>query len=220
MTPVLTKTYGALPLRRAEILRYARCPNGTAPPLLEECIAEAEAAAEPGRVCYRIFDLAERGGALDLGFATTTSAALRRNLQDCRRVLVFAATAGLAFDRLISRYSRLSVTKSLFFQAIGTERVEAICDRFCADMAQELGGLRPRFSPGYGDLPLALQTPLTRALDCARKAGITLNESLLMTPSKSVTAIAGIMPDTRETTAQTAPCARCAAADCAYRRDT
>ena len=81
----------------------------------------------------------------------------------------------------------------MFFQAIGAERIESLCDAFCAEREAEGLRLRPRFSPGYGDLPLELQRDLFRGLDCSRKIGLTLNESLLMSPSKSVTAIAGIV---------------------------
>ena len=52
--------------------------------------------------------------------------------------------------------------------------------------------LRPRFSPGYGDLPLTVQKEFMTLLDCAHLIGINLNESLLMSPSKSVTAIIGM----------------------------
>ena len=102
-------------------------------------------------------------------------------------------------------------------QAVGAERVEALCDAFCEQFRRENGvGLRPRFSPGYGDLPLAAQRELFALLDCPRKIGLTLNESLLMSPTKSVTAFAGI------TDAQTAHdeggCARCENPDCMYRR--
>ena len=52
--------------------------------------------------------------------------------------------------------------------------------------------LRTRVSPGYGDISLTMQKDIFAILDCERKIGITLNEDLLMSPSKSVTAIAGI----------------------------
>ena len=42
---------------------------------------------------------------------------------------------------------------------------------------------RPRFSPGYGDLPLTVQKDFFRVLDCTRKIGLSLNDSLLMSPS-------------------------------------
>lgn len=52
---------------------------------------------------------------------------------------------------------------------------------------------RPRFSPGYGDLPLALQPDLLNFLNAQRWVGITVGETLLMSPMKSVTAIMGIL---------------------------
>lgn len=60
-------------------------------------------------------------------------------------------------------------------------------------MSKELDvRLKPRFSAGYGDLPLEVQKDIFRVLDCPRKIGLTLNDSLLMSPTKSVTAIVGI----------------------------
>ena len=57
-------------------------------------------------------------------------------------------------------------------------------------------GLVPtrRYSPGYGDLPLSVQPALLDALDAGRRLGVTLTESLLMVPMKSVTAVVGIGP--------------------------
>jgi hypothetical protein len=81
-------------------------------------------------------------------------------------------------------------------QALGSERVEALCDEFCRLMAIESKReLRPRFSPGYGDLPLELQRDIFRLLEPSRRIGVVLNDSLLMSPSKSVTAIIGIEKD-------------------------
>ena len=133
--------------------------------------------------------------------------------------VLFGATVGLELDRLIARHSRLQPVKALTFQAIGAERVEALCDAFCADIrrqVQEQGCCtKMRFSPGYGDVPLTLQRDIFRVLDCARQIGLTLNGSLLMTPSKSVTAIVGIgggqqQPDKEK-------CSACAKGDCTFR---
>ena len=52
--------------------------------------------------------------------------------------------------------------------------------------------LTPRFSPGYGDLSLDLQTDLIRITEAQKHIGITLSENLIMIPTKSVTAIIGI----------------------------
>ena len=78
--------------------------------------------------------------------------------------------------------------------AIGAQQVEGACDRLCGRLAEQFPDrqLTDRYSPGYGDLPLAVQREVMEALDCGRTVGITLSDSLLMTPSKSVTAIIGM----------------------------
>ena len=82
-------------------------------------------------------------------------------------------------------------------QAIGAERIEALCDAFCDDMEKEMGvSLRPRFSPGYGDLPLSVQKDIISLLEAPKRIGLSLNDSLLMSPTKSVTAFAGISNST------------------------
>lgn len=186
------KRYEAPPLDRREILRYAMAaPAGEQQlPLLESCLEEAEEVLNY-QVCWREFPLARREDVLDLGFAVTASQSARRFLEACESVVVFAATLGLGLDRLIARHSRLSPARALLLQAIGTERIEALCDAFCGELAQSRHS-SARFSPGYGDLPLELQSDIFRVLDCHRMIGLSLNESLMMTPSKSVTALVGI----------------------------
>lgn len=192
---IFIKFYGDLPYNRKEILRYAGVKEETEEigALLDECIGEYNASF---KVCYREFPIAECGDILDLGFAKTDSKSLKINLNGCHSIILFAATTGIETDRLITKYSRISPSKSVMFQAIGTERIETLCNAFCDDFAEEIktNGLftRPRFSPGYGDLPLALQKDIFSVLDCHRKIGITLNDNLFMSPSKSVTAIMGI----------------------------
>ena len=219
-----TKTYPVLPYNRTEILRYAGARDGTPDilALLEECLAELEGKLAL-RVCWTEVPLAVQGTSLDMGGITVSSAALATHLADCGQVILFAATAGIGLDRLIARYSRVSPVKALLFQAIGAERIECLCDAFCGEMTAQkatLGqGMTRRFSPGYGDLPLDLQRSLFQLLDCPRKIGLTLNESMLMSPSKSVTALLGISP-VPCTQGQAAGCAVCSQASCAYRRTT
>ena len=52
---------------------------------------------------------------------------------------------------------------------------------------------KPRFSPGYGDLPIEIQPKILTVLSADKTLGITLNESYLMTPVKSITAIMGVI---------------------------
>ncbi len=193
---VYLKTYGSPPINKKEILRYAGVSEETPEigQLLSECV-EISQNSLSYKVCYSEFTVSHHSGYTDLGFFTTNSAALAKNLAGCQRVIVFAATVGIGIDRLIMRHSSMSPAKALMIQAIGAERIEALCDTFCHDIKNELGDsfvLRPRFSPGYGDLPLTVQKEIFSVLDAPRKIGLTLNDSLLMSPTKSVTAIVGI----------------------------
>jgi hypothetical protein len=196
MNSVLIKNYPAPELDRGEILRYAMCKDtDDISSMIDECVNECVPRL-CYKVCYRRFELKRDGEWLDLGFVKTKSEALRRNLLGCDEVVVFAATVGLYMDRLIARYTHTSAAKSLIMCAVGSERVESLCDAFERDIAKEAKSVgkntRPRFSPGYGDLPLELQSDIFRALAPEGKIGISLNQSLLMSPSKSVTAIIGI----------------------------
>lgn len=214
---IYTKKYPAPELNERECLRYA----GTTPKaisaeereLFEACLKEVESKLTY-KVCWGRFPVKREENGLDFGFLKAESKVLMKNLEGCEEVIVFAATIGLEIDRLIRRYTNLSPAKALFFQAIGAERIESLCDAFCEDMKGEGLQFRPRFSPGYGDLPLELQKDVFRVLDCPRKIGLSLNESLLMSPSKSVTAIIGIGGGAAEAKNK---CSACSKADCAYR---
>ena len=186
------------PLNEREILRYAGAkPDAQdVQALMHECLALCEGRLRYD-VCFEQFPLRMQGERLDLGFAKVKSHSLARNLQGCSGIILFAATIGLEMDRLIAR-NRLFPAKHLMLQAIGAERVESLCDCFEAELSKQWM-IRPRFSPGYGDVPLTLQRDVFGALDCFRQIGISLNESLLMTPSKSVTAIIGICGERSQT---------------------
>jgi cobalamin-dependent methionine synthase I len=108
-------------------------------------------------------------------------------------VLVFAATVGVGVDRAIAKYSRIAPSKAFMLSALGAERIEALCDAFCREYAFEKNvALTPRFSSGYGDCPLDVQRQIFYLLDCPKNIGLTLNDSMLMSPTKSVTAFVGI----------------------------
>lgn len=214
---IYTKSYAAPPLKERECLRYA---GTTAEALSDEereiflsCLRELEGKLHY-LVCWGRFPLKWTENGLDMGIVQTDSVQLRKNLEGCEEVILFAATIGLEIDRLIRRYTKLSPVKALFLQGIGAERIESLCDCFCTEWQEKGLRLRPRFSPGYGDLPLEMQKDIFRGLDCTRKIGLSLNESLLMSPSKSVTAFIGIGGEKR--TAEN-KCSLCQKTDCAYR---
>ncbi len=191
---VLTRTYSNLPFSKNEILKYARCNKATpeTDELFEICLSEIKDKLTY-KICYTILPLQVSDTFCDFDVFKVNSKKLSENLKGCKRAIIFAATTGIEADRLILKYGALSPSKALMLQAIGTAQAEALCDTFCKDMESELQTkLRKRFSPGYGDLDISLQTDIFKILDCYKNIGLTLNDSLLMTPTKSVTAFVGI----------------------------
>ena len=209
------------PVDEKEILRYAKAKPGehATEALMAECLNEVK-----DGFCYRVCSArlpVERNGET-VGFAgiRIPSKTLAAALADCEELLLFAATVGVEIDRAVARYSRVSPAKALLLQAFGAERIESLCEAFIAEKGKALRGehlfLKPRVSPGYGDLPLTLQKDIFALLDCPRKIGLTLHDSLLMTPTKSVTAIAGI---TRCRVSEKTACEECGKTECDFRRE-
>lgn len=188
MTVVQKKEFPQPPVDRREILRYAMCrEDEDTEKLLDHCL-QAALPVISYRVCFVEVPVTVTGSICDFGNFQLHSRRLAKHLTGCGKAVIFAATLGLEMDRLIGKCSRLSPAMGLVMQAVGTERIEALCDAFCA----EFENARPRFSPGYGDLKLSAQTVLFEHLDCPRQIGLTLNDSLIMSPGKSVTAIVGL----------------------------
>ncbi len=193
---ITVRNYPAPPFNKKEILRYAGAKESSEfDTLIDECISEVKDKL-CYKVCFEIFEISRNEADTDLGFAKTSSLAVKKKLDGCCAVLLFAATVGTEIDRLVARCAKISPTKALFINAIGAERTEALCNAFCDNIKTEFSregyDTGTRFSPGYSDFPLDIQKKIFEVLDCPRKIGLSLNESLLMSPSKSVTALVGI----------------------------
>ena len=124
------------------------------------------------------------------------SESLARNLKGCCGALLLAATIGPACDMLVRRAAVTSSADASIYQAAGAAAIEAFLDDQNAKLEKEYEAqglfLRPRFSPGYGDLKLDHQKDWFSLLDISKQIGVELTDSLLMVPTKSVTALIGI----------------------------
>ena len=134
---------------------------------------------------------------------------------------MLAATIGIGADRLITRAQIRSMMRTSVFQAAGAAMIEAYVDdvnRKLRDAYAKKGlYLRPRFSPGYGDLSLALQKDIVRILNTPKTIGVSLTDGCLMVPSKSVTALIGV--SAKEERCILSGCEECNARDTyAFRR--
>lgn len=206
-----------------ETLRYLGYKNQAADKavleLVRQCLEELDLAATP-RSFWREYPLTVAGDEIDAGVFQTRSSALGRNLKGCERILVFAASLGAGVDLLIQRYEKLQMSKAVVMQAAAAAYLEKYCDRVNEELRQrfEADGwyLRPRFSPGYGDFSLECQTAIVAALEAGKRVGITLTDSLLMAPSKSVTAVIGV--GRTLLACEVKGCEACGKTDCEFRR--
>ena len=118
------------------------------------------------------------------------------NLNGCSKVALLAATIGPQVDALIRRHSSQDPVYASILQATGAMFIEEVVDLVNAEIKKiaEAQGLKtkPRYSPGYGDVPLDIQKEFFRLLPCTR-IGLTLMDTLIMAPEKSVTAFVGLL---------------------------
>ena len=133
----------------------------------------------------------------EVSFADVTlhSKDLTTNLTGCSQVALLAATIGPQVDALIRKHSSYDPVYASILQATGAMFIEEVVDLVNAEIKKiaETQGLktRPRYSPGYGDVPLEIQKEFFRLLPCTR-IGLTLMDTLIMAPEKSVTAFVGL----------------------------
>ena len=124
---------------------------------------------------------------------------IARHLKGARMAVALAVTVGLGIDRELQKLSVTDAVAQAVLDAAGSVAVEHAADACSASIrawAAEQGlHAGARFSPGYGDLPLDVQPELLASVDAQRRLGISLSDSLLMTPVKSVTAIVGIFDE-------------------------
>ena len=114
-----------------------------------------------------------------------------KNLEKSDTVYVFAVTLGLAVDRLIKKKAALSAADGFVYNAVASALAEAACDLAESEITGDVD-CRPRFSPGYADFSLSHQRELLAMLDAEHRIGIALTDSLLMIPTKSITAVIGV----------------------------
>lgn len=212
---VLIKNIAPPPFSEKEILRYAGAGGADGEMrAIFKTVTEAYRDIFTYKVCYAVLPFCAENGVCDFGVFKTESRDLAKNLKGAGKVLLFAATVGVGIDREIAKYSRLSPAKAVLLQAIGAERIESLADAFCQEMEAETGEtLRARFSPGYGDLSIEIQKDIFSFLNPEKRIGLTLRDSFIMSPSKSVTAFVGFGCG-KETVHG---CATCTKTDCLFR---
>lgn len=182
-----------------EVSRYLgykriQAPDENIKKLIEECSLEMFNILMP-KSTYEIFDLTlHHENEIIFADLKIKSENLSKNLKNCTKVAILAATIGSQVDNLIRRYEKIDTVKASIMQSAGAMYIEKLVD-FTSDEIKKIAessnlSIRPRFSPGFGDVSLEIQKDFFRLLPC-QKIGLTLMNTLIMAPEKSVTAFIG-----------------------------
>ena len=177
------------------LLLHGREPDQALAEKLARLSERASGVVRPARGWRRFpFDgAAVSSGSLRLDLSGSAA----RHLAGCQAVYLACGTLGAGFDAFHRRASAVSGADALILQAVAAAMIEDWMDAIEDDIRRELAPgekLVARYSPGYGDFPLAAQRALVALLDAPRKVGVSLTSSLLLAPSKSVTAVIGVRP--------------------------
>lgn len=211
---------------RADALQYAGCKGAPDEKMLADYDRLYELAARSAR-----FRIVERQAQIVLNPDGKTFEVPALNLSlsgnlaqdmlsDSAAVLVLGCTLGMAFEQQLNRLQVLSMADAVLFDAIGSAMLEDELDQWQKARRKQIFPMHmtDRFSCGYGDLPLALQSDIAKALNLSQTIGVYVQPSLMMVPSKSVTALIGLSDQVQP--ARITGCAVCEmAVSCPYRKE-
>jgi hypothetical protein len=189
-------------------------------PDFEEVLAEGSRIvhARGGFHILDRFECLEEGIDID-GVTFETGSIIAKQFRQAEKILIFACTAGPGIREQYDRYMEEGdPLKAFFVDTLGTVAVEKAMDKIHRRVkrAYELEGLHctNRYSPGYCGWSVREQHKLWSFLP-DHYCGITLTDSALMLPVKSVSGMIGLGPHARKNPYS---CAICELEHCIYRR--
>ena len=148
-----------------------------------------------------------------------------KHLQGCEKVILLTATVGEAIEEQVTKsFEEGHYTAAILLDAAATTAVEQVADNMEKTIFNEVKRqgymMKWRFSPGYGDWPIQ-QQPEILELAKGSVIGVSLTESLMLMPRKSITAIIGLYhpaPDCPAEPAKKHDCSQCSKLDCLSRK--
>lgn len=211
---------------RNEALRYmgykGQLIDDNMEKLLDACMDEVMDISKKS-FTYEVFDIERREEGLCLKGTTLVLQGLNiaAHLNKAEKCAVMAVTLGLEIDKRIAFYSKTDLTKGLIFDACAAAAVESLCDMVQEKIEAEAGDMgfeiTARYSPGYGDLSIGIQREIAKVLKTYEKIGLSVNESSIMIPRKSVTAFIGMQKE--KCSKEKHGCEKCENKYCMYRKD-
>lgn len=186
-------------INRDEAFRYMGYKTGDIGSKILEFTDDCEKAllkAVKPRYIYRVFDVERSNDGIGV---KNTSLVLKgkdisEHLKDCQRCVLMCATISADVDRLIRSYEAVDMTKAFIADCLASAVIEQVCNQAEIEIKSKLEGCNFtwRFSPGYGDFPIDIQSEFIEILEAPKRIGVNTSASLTLIPRKSVTAVIGL----------------------------
>lgn len=117
-------------------------------------------------------------------------------LLECDECILMSVTLGLEIEREIRKLTYTDLTKGIIIDACATTAIEEACDIVQDNIAKKLlkedKYITYRYSPGYGDLSIEKNLDINNLLNSQKEIGLTVTDSGIMIPRKSVVALIGV----------------------------
>ena len=188
------------PINKNEAVRYLRygknLPDENISKMINKCELVLRNSLSPSYV-YKIFgkEITSDGNIkLSGSHVIFHGNDIKHHLDKCDKILLLCATLSPQADKLIRLAQISNITEALIYDALSSAAVEQVCDTACEEVYLKFPQYfqTKRFSPGYGDFPLNVQKEFVEITDAARRTGVTVNNSDILIPMKSVTAVIGL----------------------------
>lgn len=117
-------------------------------------------------------------------------------LLECNECILMSVTLGLEVEREIRKLTYTDLTKGIIIDACATTAIEEACDIVQDNIEKKLlkedKYITYRYSPGYGDLSIEKNLDINNLLNSQKEIGLTVTDSGIMIPRKSVVALIGV----------------------------
>ncbi len=156
------------------------------------------------KVLYKVFDLNNKEHSQFIHDKILIGTSIKRFLGAPSQLILCATTLGSRVDTLIRKEGIMSISSAVLIDTAAMVVIEEHLNLWMETIAltEPLKGhyLSPRYSPGYGDMPLSMQKDILQELQSQKQIGLTVSDSGILLPKKSVTAVIGVYDTPFETT--------------------
>lgn len=186
-------------INKSEAFRYMGYKGGEIPEnilqLADECEKMLLENISPKYV-YCLFDIdhSPEGIKVDRANLFFKGKDIASHLEGCEKCILMCATLSAGADKVIRQYEINDMEKAVITDCLASAAIEQVCDIAQDKILSNLEGFNFtwRFSPGYGDFPISIQNDFINVLKAQSRIGLSVTDSFIMIPRKSVTAVIGV----------------------------